>query len=74
MITQQEVNLIRAVASGETAESAGTRMGLPSVLVDHICRKWAKRGFYTYRVSPGVGWLTDSGRKKAAESKGDVRK
>lgn len=68
MIVREEGDLIRAVARGETAEAAGVRMGLPPPLVDRICRKWAKKGYYTYRVSPGVGWLTDAGRAKAAEA------
>lgn len=67
-MTVEEDNLIRAVSRGATAEAAGERLGLTPSRVDHICRKWAKKGLYTYQVSPAVGWLTDRGRAKAAGS------
>lgn len=65
-MTLDEANLLRRVAQGETAEAAGGRLMLAPGKVRRWCELWSKRGWYTYRGSPGVGWLTDAGREKAA--------
>jgi hypothetical protein len=55
------------MVSVESVGNVGARLGIHPKRVNYLCHKWAGRDWLDYGTSPGMGWLTDAGKAKAAE-------
>jgi hypothetical protein len=51
----------------ETVRDVGARLGIHPKRVNYLLLKWAGRDWLDYGTSPGMGWLTDAGKARAAE-------
>jgi hypothetical protein len=51
----------------ETIWDVGIRLGIHPKRIGYLCLKWAGRDWLDYGTSPGMGWLTDAGKARAAE-------